>query len=71
MDKTGLTLLVTQTMRGRYDFMEAKRLCDAGTIGDLFMAEAHYVHDLRPVYEQTPWRVAMPQDLILASVPPD
>ena len=65
VDKTGLTLLVTQTMRGRYDFMEAKRLCDAGAIGDLFMAEAHYVHDLRPVYEQTPWRVAMPQDLIL------
>ena len=29
------------------------------------MAEAHYVHDLRPVYEQTPWRVQMPQDLIL------
>ena len=65
VDKTGLTLLVTQTMRGRYDFMEAKRVCDAGTIGDLFMAEAHYVHDLRPVYEQTPWRVTMPQDLIL------
>ena len=65
VDKTGLALLVTQTMRGRYDFMEAKRICDAGTIGDLFMAEAHYVHDLRPVYEQTPWRVSMPQDLIL------
>ena len=48
VDRTGLTLLVTQTMRGRYDFMEAKRICDAGTIGDLFMAEAHYVHDLRP-----------------------
>ena len=65
VDRTGLTLLVTQTMRGRYDFMEAKRICDAGTIGDLFMAEAHYIHDLRPVYEQTPWRVSMPQDLIL------
>ncbi len=65
VDRTGLKLLVTQTMRGRYDFMEAKRLCDAGMIGELFMAEAHYVHDLRPVYEQTPWRTRMPQDLIL------
>ena len=65
VDRTGLVLLVTQTMRGRFDFMNAKRTCDAGTIGDLFMAEAHYVHDLRPVYEQTPWRVQMPQDLIL------
>ena len=65
VDKTGLVLLVTQTMRGRFDFMNAKRMCDAGTIGDLFMAEAHYVHDLRPVYEQTPWRVQMPQDLVL------
>jgi predicted dehydrogenase len=65
VDKSGLTLLVTQTMRGRFDFMDAKRMCDDGTIGDLFMAEAHYVHDLRPVYEQTPWRVQMPQDLVL------
>ena len=65
VDRTGLTLLVTQTMRGRFDFMNAKRMCDAGAIGEPFMAEAHYVHDLRPVYEQTPWRVQMPQDLIL------
>ena len=65
VDRTGRTLLVTQTMRGRHDFMDAKRTCDAGTIGELFMAEAHYVHDLRPVYARTPWRVEMPQDLIL------
>ena len=65
VDRTGLTLLVTQTMRGRFDFINAKRMCDEGAIGDLFMAEAHYVHDLRPVYERTPWRVQMPQDLIL------
>lgn len=65
VDRSGLTLLVTQTMRGRFDFMNAKRMCDAGVIGEPFMAEAHYVHDLRPVYEQTPWRALMPQDLIL------
>ena len=65
VDRTGLVLLVTQSMRGRFDFMEAKRACDAGEIGELFMAESHYVHDLRPVYARTPWRVQMPQDLIL------
>ena len=65
VDRTGLVLLVTQTMRGRYDLIDAKRACDAGEIGELFMAEAHYVHDLRPVYRSTPWRTSMPQDLIL------
>ena len=65
VDRSGLTLLVTQSLRGRLDFMDAKRACDAGEIGELFMAEAHYVHDLRPVYRATPWRTAMPQDLIL------
>ena len=65
VDRSGKVLLVTQSLRGRYDFMEAKRACDAGEIGDLFMAEAHYMHDLRSVYEYSPWRVEMPQDLIL------
>ncbi len=65
VDRTGRVLLVTQSLRGRLDFMDAKRACNAGEIGELFMAEAHYVHDLRPVYRATPWRTAMPQDLIL------
>ena len=65
VDRSGLVLLVTQSLRGRMDFMDAKRACDAGEIGELFMAEAHYVHDLRPVYKRTPWRTTMPQDLIL------
>ena len=65
VDRSGLVLLVTQTMRGRYDLMEAKRACDAGEIGELFLGEAHYIHDLRPVYDYSPWRLTMPQDLIL------
>ena len=65
VERTGLVLLVTQSMRGRYDFIDAKRACDAGEIGDLFMAEAHYIHDMRHLYATTPWRVEMPQDLIL------
>ncbi len=65
VDRSGLVLLVTQTMRGRYDFMEARRACAAGEIGELFLAEAHYIHDLRPVYRKTPWRTTFPQDLLL------
>ena len=65
VDRTGLVLLVTQTLRGRIDFIDAKRACDAGEIGELFMAESHYIHDLRPVYKRSPWRFTMPQDLIL------
>lgn len=65
VDRTGLTLLITQTLRGRYDLMDAKRVCDSGALGELFMAEAAYTHDLRPVYKRTPWRVSMPQDLLL------
>ena len=65
VDRTGLVLLVTQSLRGRPDFIDAKRACDAGEIGELFMAEAHYIHDLRPVYKRSPWRITMPQDLIL------
>ena len=65
VDRSGLVLLVTQTMRGDAKHMESKRLCDAGVIGDLFMAEATYIHDLRPVYARSPWRIQMPQDLLL------
>jgi predicted dehydrogenase len=45
--------------------MEAKRAIDAGEIGDPYLAESHYIHDLRPVYDYSPWRLKMPQDLIL------
>ena len=65
VDRTGLVLLVTQTMRGDAKHMEAKRLCQSGAIGDLFLGEATYIHDLRPVYSQTPWRTQMPQDILL------
>ena len=65
VDRTGLVLLVTQTMRGDAKHMESKRLCDSGVIGDLLVGEATYIHDLRPVYARTPWRTQMPQDLLL------
>ena len=54
VDRTGLVLLVTQTMRGDAKHMEAKRLCDSGLLGELFLGEATYIHDLRPLYVSTP-----------------
>ena len=65
VDRSGQVLLVTQTMRADAKHMESKRLCDAGMIGDIFLAEATYIHDLRPVYEYSRWRTTMPQDLLL------
>lgn len=65
VDRTGKVLLVTQTLRGNAKHMESKRLCDAGAIGDIFLAEATYIHDLRPVYKRSSWRTSMPQDLLL------
>jgi predicted dehydrogenase len=65
VDRSGRVLLVTQTMRGDARHMESKRLCDSGAIGELILSEATYVHDLRPVYTDTPWRTQMPQDLLL------
>ncbi len=31
-------------------------------------AEAFYIHDMRPVYDLTPWRLSMPQDLLYGGV---
>lgn len=62
--KNNLKFLVGQTMRYEPQFASIKRMYDDGDLGEAFMAEAHYVHDMRPVYEMTPWRIDMPQDLM-------
>ncbi len=64
VDHTGLTFLVGQTMRFGTEFSEAKRLYDAGELGEMIFAEAHYVHDARTFFPGTPWRQTMPQDLM-------
>jgi len=64
VDETGLKFLVGQTMRFDPEFLNAKRLYDDGDLGEIILAEAHYVHDLRDVAEFTPWRVEAPQDLM-------
>jgi predicted dehydrogenase len=66
--RTGLKFLVGQTMRYDPQFAAAKRFFDDGEIGRVLFAEAHYLHDLRPVFEMTPWRLSAPQDLMYGGV---
>ena len=56
--------MVGQTMRFDRQFYTVKKLFDDGDLGDLIALESHYNHDMRPVYEMTPWRRAVPQDLM-------
>ena len=64
VEESGLKFLVGQTMRFEPQYASIKRLCDDGDIGNIVVASAHYVHDMRPVYLETPWRLTMPQDFI-------
>ncbi len=56
--------LVGQTMRFDRQFLMAKKHYDDGDLGRLIAIESHYIHDMRPVYEFTPWRLEVPQDFM-------
>ena len=62
--KTGAKFLVGQTMRFDRQFLDAKRQLDDGELGSLIALESYYLHDMRPIYEFTPWRLYMPQDFM-------
>ena len=66
--KTGLKFLVGQTMRYDPQMTTAKRFQEDGEIGDVLFAEAHYVHDIRPIFPLTPWRLNAPQDFMFGGV---
>ena len=66
--KTGLKFLVGQTMRYDPQMTAAKRFQEDGEIGDVLFAEAHYVHDIRPIFPLTPWRLTAPQDFMFGGV---
>ncbi len=59
-----LKFLVGQTIRFDRQFQTARKLCDDGDLGELIAVESHYVHDMRPVFEMTPWRLEAPQDFM-------
>ena len=66
--KKGLKFLVGQTMRYDPQMIAAKQFYDRGDVGRIIFAEAHYVHDMRPVFELTPWRLTLPQDCTYGGV---
>lgn len=66
--KHDIKFLVGQTMRFDLQFLTMQRLLDDGDLGDLMVAEAYYVHDMREVYDFTPWRLTEPQDLMFGGV---
>ena len=60
----GVKFLVGQTMRFDRQFQAAKKLFDDGDLGKLIAVESYYVHDIRPVFDFTPWRLTAPQDFM-------
>ena len=58
----GVKFLVGQTSRFVPRFMAAHKLYEDGDLGRPLFAEAHYVHDMRPVMDRTAWRHESPQD---------
>ncbi len=62
--QAGIKFMVGQTCRFMPAFMAAKKLYDDGDLGRPLFAEAHYVHDMRPVLDRSPWRHTHPQDFL-------
>ncbi len=55
--RVGLQLAVGNVNRYEPQFRAMKTMLDQGRLGQLFMVEADYVHDMRRVYGVTPWRI--------------
>ena len=64
----GVKFLVGQTMRFDLQFQTMRRFFDDGDLGEIMAAEAYYAHDLREVYDITPWRLSVPQNLMFGGV---
>ena len=64
VDESKVKFMVGQTMRYEPQFAALRQMFDDNELGAVFMGEAHYIHDMRPVYAMTPWRIDMPQDMI-------
>ena len=58
--ETGRTVLVGETSRYDARTVAAKRLVDDGDLGRLIFGSTHYVHDMRTVFDRTPWRYQEP-----------
>lgn len=68
LEHTGRTLVVGETSRYARYCQAARRLVDDGDLGRLVFGETHYVHDMRPVFDRTPWRYLEPKDFPIGSM---
>jgi predicted dehydrogenase len=66
--RSGRKFLVGQTMRFDRQFATVRQFVEGGDLGEIMAAEAFYIHDLRPIYGFTPWRLEMPQDFMYGGV---
>ncbi|MCC2685260.1 MAG: oxidoreductase domain protein [Paenibacillaceae bacterium] len=57
-------LLVGQTRRYEGNNVEAKKFYDTGKLGKPLLAQAAYVHDMRSVFDRSPWRFQHPKDFL-------
>ncbi|MBA2278804.1 MAG: Gfo/Idh/MocA family oxidoreductase [Chloroflexia bacterium] len=68
LEQTGRVLLVGETSRYAKYCIAARQLVDDGDLGRLVFGETHYVHDMRPVFDKTPWRYLEPKDFPIGSM---
>jgi predicted dehydrogenase len=68
LEQTGRRLLVGETSRYAQNCIAARKLVDDGDLGRLVFGETHYVHDMRPVFDKTPWRYLEPKDFPIGSM---
>jgi len=68
LEETGQKLVVGETSRYARYCQAARRLVDDGDLGRLVFGETHYVHDMRPVFDKTPWRYLEPKDFPIGSM---
>lgn len=66
--QTGKVLVVGETSRYSLYCQAARALVDDGDLGRLVFGETHYVHDMRPVFDRTPWRYLEPKDFPIGSM---
>lgn len=64
----GLKLLVGETCRWYTSFLSLRRFFDDGDLGEILLAEAHYVHEIKDYFGLTPWRLEVPQDFMYGGV---
>jgi len=68
LQQTGRALVVGETSRYANHCLAAHQLVEDGDLGRLVFGETHYVHDMRTVFDRTPWRYLEPKDFPIGSM---